>query len=1266
MQPFIVHFSDGDSQLVHGHDKTHARQKAAMLKGIADQGVDGLGRAYMPIDSSCFVMDVEVPDTMATETQIALERIKEWVNGDIKGFLVERLQYTSEVELCKAFSAEQMDGVLMAIYNIEQRRQGMIIGDQTGIGKGRQAAAIIRYGVIRGIKPVFLSEKANLFSDMYRDLVDIGSGDLVPFIVNSDSRESRVVSEAGKVIHRPPPSLQQKAVIASASMEGYDFVMATYSQFQSNTMTDKKLFLSRISGNNLFILDEAHNASGASNTGRFMRSILASAAGCLFLSATYAKRPDNMPLYAAKSAMQDAGMEDEALVNAIANGGEALQEVLSAMLVQEGQLLRRQRGFGDVQVNYLSLDHKQVEHAAASDTITNLMANIIEFQQKYVDPEIKKKDKAAAQKGSEVEQEKGVQKGGVTNTPIFSRMFNMVNQLLFAIKAEDVAERAIKRLEEGKAVVIAFGSTMESAINEYATEETIPTDFSKVMERMLYGTLRYSETNSVGEKERKTLSPSELGMQGQIAFEELVDKIKSSFTSLLLSPIDLVTDIIEEQGYRVGEVTGRGRKIEYKGDRSEGIVKPRSKEPKTALFNKFNRNELDVLLLNQSGATGASAHAKPNDAVPAHEVRQRCMIILQAELNINLEIQKRGRINRTGQILPPIYDYVNSTIPAESRLMMMLKAKLKSLDANTTSSQKSSDNQLKSQDFLNKYGDKVCFSALMFDSQFEGVADTLNLSEDNLDQPDLAKKLTGRMALLPVERQRRLFDTITESYQTYIDDLKAKGEYDLEVEELDLEATTLNKEVFDLGNGDASLFGSTVFIEECEVNLLRKPYTATEVENFINNYTDAGDPGNYQMVLSAYNEAFWDGRYKREEALAQQRYQNAVDDPDASRAFQSILKSKNGDRESALEAFLFDAKIKLNDRLDRAKFKNQSYYKTVNKYIEGFRPGDSFNITDENGESIPAVMLGFKVNMEAEDAFLPSQIKIHIALANGDKTILRALSSPNLAQAMGVAFIRKGEPYDHVRRWNELTAEFAGKKRTKATILTGNMLKASGQLRGEMGGRLISFTTSNGQVRKGVMVNSTKTDGSRVGGEVSVPINRATKIIASLTPGANIGATPISFVKSSDNNSISIYIEANTKTRKYYQHEPLYSLMEDGQFFKVGNRMAGKVRVEDLQAPLDVLTRDFQHSLTITRAQYEMIKDEVSDLVHDVEMVDSTTNPAPEPVPANTAETTPPPDSTPAYEEATEGEFSDDDDDELEFMRLEADAKIKIALALEV
>jgi hypothetical protein len=115
------------------------------------------------------------------------------VGKPLREFVSEKLHYQNG-EICKALSAEQVDAVALAIYNIEYKKQGMIIGDQTGIGKGRVAAAMIRYGYFNKMKPIFLSEKPNLFSDIYRDLVDIRhrqSEDLVPFIVNGRGIENK-------------------------------------------------------------------------------------------------------------------------------------------------------------------------------------------------------------------------------------------------------------------------------------------------------------------------------------------------------------------------------------------------------------------------------------------------------------------------------------------------------------------------------------------------------------------------------------------------------------------------------------------------------------------------------------------------------------------------------------------------------------------------------------------------------------------------------------------------------------------------------------------------------------------------------------------------------------------------------------------------------------------------------------------------------------------------------------------------------------------
>ncbi len=322
---------------------------------------DELGMPYTPASDSCVVLDTVVPDSMGYETHSALQRIKEAVGGDIDEYVRVKLNYKTKTELCKALSAEQIDAVGMAVYNIEERNQGMIIGDQTGIGKGRVAASIIRYAVHQGVQPIFITEKANLFSDIYRDLVAIGSKDLVPFIVNGRESKTDIKDEDGEVVHQALPTNEQMRIFQDQKVPArFDFVVATYSQFNSpDKKPEKPAFLNAIAEDTIIIMDEAHNSSGSSNTGSFLQGVLAKTRGVIFLSATFAKRPDNMPIYAMKTAISEANMTRDALVEAITKGGVALQEVLASQLVAEGQMIRRERSFEGVEVNYITLDDKE-------------------------------------------------------------------------------------------------------------------------------------------------------------------------------------------------------------------------------------------------------------------------------------------------------------------------------------------------------------------------------------------------------------------------------------------------------------------------------------------------------------------------------------------------------------------------------------------------------------------------------------------------------------------------------------------------------------------------------------------------------------------------------------------------------------------------------------------------------------------------------------------------------------------------------------------
>lgn len=1178
------------------------------LQLLAESELDA---PYLPASESCTVLDTQVPDSMEFETHSANTRIKEAVGGDMDEFVRERLDYSTKMELCEALSAEQIDAVGMAIYNIEGRSQGMIIGDQTGIGKGRVAAAIIRYAVVHGHKPIFLTEKANLFSDIYRDLIAIGAGSLVPFIVNGRESKTDIKDQHGNIIHQAWALHEQKDVFQSQSIpEKCDFVLATYTQFNSaEKKPEKPNFLNAIAEGNIFIMDESHNSSGSSNTGTFLQSVIGKAAGVVFLSATFAKRPDNMPVYAMKTAISEANMTRDALVQAIISGGVALQEVLASQLVAEGQMLRRERSFEGVEVNYITLTEKEKEHSAIADNITDILRDIIAFQGNHINPAIEELDSIASGEGMEVDIREGTSQAGVDNQPYFSKIFNVINQMLFSIKAETVADRAIQRLREGKKPIIAFASTMGSFIEQMENDhgmpvqngDTINADFTEVLKKGLDGVLRYTETGIDGSKEHKKFEVYELSPEAQEDYQRITDKIKNVSSGITISPIDVIVQKLTEAGYQVAEVTGRKFELQINTKTNMGLVKSRKKINTNDAFRQFNDNEIDVLLINQSGSTGASAHAIVTDKVPASEVKQRVMIVLQAELDINTEVQKRGRINRTGQILKPIYDYMVSAIPAEQRLMMMLQKKLKSLDANTTSNQKQSTKILDVPDFLNKYGDQIVEGYLRENPEINYLLDDPLRMHKN-DQyknmvEDAAHKVSGRVAVLSTKMQQDFYSEISERYQELVEYLQQTGEYDLEVETMDLQAETVYQQVVKVGKGGLSKFGEDSILETIEANVLKKPFTRKELNNLIIEALAGNDALELKEQLVNEFELYASTRLKEDIEALEEKYKALIEDIPNEKKLAKILK-KEGDQ--AYKTALSERKKELMDAWDKAKNQAEKEYNNKSDYLlrafKFFHIGRLLNFPINSfvkaGQVYKSVCLGFQIDKKRKNPYTPSAIKLRIAIASSNKYIAVPLSYTTEINAI------KGASSDIMAlsreavldEWDEAIQE-ASTDRQIRYVITGNVLQAFATYQF----KLVSYTTINGEVKKGILMPEYWEPREGSDDKISVPVIKALPLIKSLTVGAAIYT----------DNSIAIFRQPTQYriivpgSRKLagdiYLDEDILKLIDRNKFERTSNKMAATMSLDNIEALVRLLQGKFSASVSITQFQFDVIKDDLRD-----------------------------------------------------------------------
>jgi RadC-like JAB domain/C-terminal domain on Strawberry notch homologue/P-loop containing NTP hydrolase pore-1 len=1170
-----------------------------------------LGAPYEPASESCVVLNTQVPDSMAFETKEALLSIKGEVGGDIDNFVRHRLKYPNKGALCKVLSAEQIDAVAMAIYNIEARGQGMIIGDQTGIGKGRVAAAMIRYAVNQGVKSIFLTEKANLFSDIYRDLSAIGSGHLKPFIVNSRESRTDIKDEEGEVVYQAPSPTEQQNIINSRAVPAqYDFVLATYSQFNSpEKKPEKPNFLRAIAEDNIFILDEAHNSSGSSNTGEFLQGVVAKTKGVVFLSATFAKRPDNMPIYAMKTSIADCNMSKEDLVEAITRGGVALQEVLSSQLVAEGQMVRRERSFEGVEVNYLSLDTKSEEHRAIADNITEILRDIISFQSNYVNAQVEELDKIAVAEGKEVELREGTSQAGVDNQPYFSKVFQVINQMLFSLKAEAVAEQAIKRLKEGKKPVIAFASTMGSFIESMENDKGVPVsdgdtinaDFSEVLKRGLEGVLRYSEKDVDGNSIHKKFEISEFPPEAQTEYHRILEKINAVSTGITISPIDVIIKKIKAAGYNVAEVTGRKFEMQLNAKDSKALILARKRINTNDAFRQFNNNEVDVLMINQSGSTGASAHAIPTAKVPKEEVKQRVMIVLQAELDINTEVQKRGRINRTGQILKPIYDYVTSAIPAEKRLMMMLQKKLKSLDANTTSNQKQSTKILDVPDFLNKYGDKIVKDYLLENKEVNDLLDDpLHLKNSKADSgsnesqtlEDAAHKVSGRVAVLSTKMQQDFYNEIAERYNDYVEYLKQIGDYDLEVEAMNLEAETVSSKIIKMGKGSDSAFGEDSTLETVRANVLKKPFTKTELENLINESLKGKAPNTLQDELVEEYAASVADKLEEEEAETNVKYDELIRTIPNEKKMQKILaKQGEGAWRQAIterEKELTGARELQIQNLHKTFANRKQYLEKAFRFFYISRnvryPIESYN---GGNELVPAVFLGFVIDRKKKNPYAPSAIKLRIAIANSSKYLAIPASYSEDIMAIIGASVDVSQPNMNVllHEWEKYTKENNTDRRIRH-IITGNLLQAFSDFKG----KLVSYTTLNGETKKGILMPENWNPGEQVQDKVVVPILKAAPIIKSITQNSHIMTNNgLSFFRTGNHFKL-IIAASRSRGGDIYLDKEILELVEKNNFDKVSDKMVAMLPEKNIDQLLQILQGRHGCSITIHSSDLKNLK----------------------------------------------------------------------------
>lgn len=1145
--------------------------------------------------------------------------------GDVDQFLVDQLGYSSKDELFSYLAAEQIDSVSLAI-NQMNKGNGFIIGDMTGVGKGRQGAALIRYAVRKGYNPIYFTQKPALFSDNYRDLADIGSGDLRPFIIASDPKNAAITDASGNVVHKLPTDKEKKRVFDYIMKNGklpeeYDYVITTYSQINNGTKEyepkedgiaekdksykkkspsaadksgqERRDVIQALSKDNIMILDESHTAGGSGGGSMYMQYIMPKVKGVTFLSATFAKRADNMPIYAMKTDLSKSGISPQDMIEAISQGGVTLQEIMSKQLVQSGQMIRRERSFQGVTIDWMPVSEEEdAVQRKQFDEVSSIFSDIRAFQKDYITPIVEGISEELSEQGGYSDLQQGTAELGVTNTPFASKMYNLVNQLLFSLKADAVANRVIENLKNGFKPVISFTNTMEGFLDEAPKDtpmDKVP-NFSATLMRALDGVMRYTETNLKGEKENKFFTVNDLPEAGQNKYYEIREKIESLSADLPISPMDAIKMKIQKAGYKVGEITGRTLEM-VQDENGKYVIQNRKDRDKKSAARDFNNGQLDVLMVNKSGSTGISLHASPK----FEDQRQRVMVFAQFQSDINDEVQMRGRIDRTGQKFRGKYEYIMSSIPAEQRLQMMFKAKLKSLDANTTSSQKSKFNEMEVVDYLNKYGDDVTWQYMLEHPELsEKLGDPLKIltsegeeaqsgDTNTAGKEGCAAKIARYLPFLPVKEQEEVFKDITDAYNVKIQLLNDAGENDLEITTMPLKAQTISKKIWKPGTdpNSGNAFADNTYLEEVEVDVLKKPMKAEEIKSTVSRMT-SGEPFN-EWLDNRVEEinSLYDGKIA---TLKERLDQSALERSEKAKK-NYIEKSKearkNGKNEFTDEEIEKMSEVVVEDIMKKSK---ESFIKQKNviearrenirKQINSFTPMKPLVIPFNLDETLVTIMpsrgmfLGYKFSKD----YSPSSSTAIFATLDGRRKVEiplnqeKAFNSIRMNTMMQPTYLKDL----NVDTWDSYVPT---QTRKKAYIVTGNLLQALVDTKKSenVKGYLVSYSTIEGDTKQGILMSDNFKPENLT---TSAPISSR---LIQIQQGETVISEDKRVIVEKNTGWRSGYALKVPKSKKqggeFFEDNKLRSLADNKEFTTRGNYMVADISSDNLSKVLDRLSK---------------------------------------------------------------------------------------------
>jgi len=818
--------------------------------------------------------------------------------GDLDDYVANKLQLDKQY-LATCFNPEQIDAIALII-NSAERAQGFILGDQTGAGKGRVCAALCRYTVLNGSRAVYISERRDLFTDIWRDLESVcpdrDAKELFrPFIVNT---EGLIKDQKNQIVYQKQKAEVVKDVIKSKissfpeKSNNANLVLATYSQFNRQDSL-KSQWLKEISKDAVIVLDESHNAAGNSNTfENVIGGAVVAAKSVLYSSGTYAKNPDNFLAYhrAFPKSIEMLHLQDKMVTI-----GNEMIEAVSAMLVENGTMIRRELNLTGVKIQVKEAEDEQLyTNKVYADKLASILSIMNDYS--FILQKVFHKQKSLLPPPTYVNSEKGRKHitQMLTMFNLGNRLYTIMRQFNLAIATPMVIEEALEALRTGKKPVIVTEQTMSALLVQIASDNnedfeldlddrdigvkadmTIPTPtytdvLKKVAERL--GICRYKtitrsyirgldEPKTTEEVVEKNIIDFATKEQKEkiLRIQKRLDKAIAVFPELPISPIDLIKKQITEHGYSCDEISGRGFVAEL-GD-AQTVLKRREDNRNDVIYN-FNNGDLNALIITRAGSSGISLHSSEHFV----NQNQRVMIEAQQSQNIFDYIQFLGRVNRIGSVNAPQIISINTGLPAEARLLAMQNSKLRSLSAAVQSNHRNSLLNENIPDILNSYGNEVAKRYCQNNpAEARSLNITVNSTNDNKNNYYI-NRLMMRLCFLSIDNQEHILNDVYSLFKEHITELKNMGRDVLQTDVFKVKNLQYGeKELFEGAEGYTnSVFDNPIYYQPLQWQKKYRPLSFQNVfeqsiknlQNFNNDHTLVDVENNIEILINKTKENF--------------------------------------------------------------------------------------------------------------------------------------------------------------------------------------------------------------------------------------------------------------------------------------------------------------------------------------------------------------------------------------------------------------------------